>query len=226
MTRLLTTACAGALAVALTTLPVVGGDPPAINANSSSTPPSQPAASASLPKIIRGPLLPAGGVGDPPHGRESVQRPTSSLWGTSSLGPLPRIIRGPLSSSVQTATVLAPGSTTTLQPSSDENSLIESLRQIGKDVQRTGAIQAIPRPQSGGTGDLIQNLRELEQSINSTGILQRIRPADGTNDTPRDLIESLRGVDHAVRTQVRPALQRISNDHLPSKVLPNNDRKP
>jgi hypothetical protein len=131
-----------------------------------------------------------------------------------------------MSSSGRAATLLAPSAITVQQSSSADNGLVESLRHIGTDVDRSGVLQTIARPQNGGPTDLIQSLRELEQSLNRTGILQRIRAASGPGDGPADLIESLRGVDHAVRTQVRPALDRISNDHLPTKVLPNDARKP
>jgi hypothetical protein len=223
-------ACVWALAAALTTVPGRSASGADSAENRGDPAPTRPipesSASGPLPKIIRGPLLPLDSGGNPPHGRESVRPSALSNSGTTSLGPLPRIIAGPLPASSGSATVVGPKSGTSLQSPPRDAGLIGSLRQIGADVNRTGMLQAIPSPQSGGPTDLIQNLRELEQSINSNGILQRIRGAGTTNDAPAGLIESLRGVDHAVRTQVRPALERISKDQLPSKVLRNDVQKP
>lgn len=178
-----------------------------------------------LPRIIRGPLLPPNSVGNPPRGRESVHQVTPSNPGTTSLGPLPRIIGGPSLSSSFT-TIVTPGPAIGPRSPSPENGLIGSLRQIEAGVNRSGVLQAIPRSQTGGSSDLIQNLRDLERSMNGNGILQRIRAAGTTNDAPAGLIDSLHAVDHAVRTQVRPALERISNDRLPSQIHSNDAPEP
>lgn len=169
---------------------------------------------APLPRIIRGPLLPSDYMVSPSRSSEVVPQATPS-----SPAPLPRIIRGPIESATRTTTVITSTPTTAPQPVSSDHGLIESLRRIESGVNRSSLLQAIPRPPAGSEPtDLIQNLRDLERSINSTGILERIRSLNTPGDAPGGLIESLHNVDNAVRTHVRPALERISNEQLPSQA--------